>query len=222
MSDEADEAYSVTEQLTMTGINRIRQKINVHGIPVYLCEACGNPIPEARRKIFPGVRRIRKNRENTMHKSEAEKIDSILDEHQQIYRRHNQINNILAYCACIAWIPCIIAAFGVDGIYLKILFAVLACCGAVCFFIFFFTLLPESLMVLSRQSLLQLMRLTEDVPDARQELLNRLLSGKKLTGRDEQDIRRLWQEKVDAMQESATRQREQDTIRKFTEGNKSE
>ena len=122
-----------------------------------------------------------------MHKSEAEKIDSILDEHQQIYRRHNRIDNILAYCACIAWIPCIIAAFGVDGIYLKILFAVLACCGAVCFFIFFFTLLPESLMVLSRQSLLQLMRLTEDVPDVRQELLNRLLSGKKLTGRDEQD-----------------------------------
>ena len=57
-----------------------------------------------------------------MHKSEAEKIDSILDEHQQIYRRHNRIDNILAYCACIAWIPCIIAAFGVDGIYLKILF----------------------------------------------------------------------------------------------------
>ncbi|HBB7427947.1 TPA: conjugal transfer protein TraR [Escherichia coli] len=28
---------------------------NKAGIPVYLCEACGNPIPEARRKIFPGV-----------------------------------------------------------------------------------------------------------------------------------------------------------------------
>ena len=77
-------------------------------------------------------------------------------------------------------------------------------------------------MVLSRQSLLQLMRLTEDVPDARQELLNRLLSGKKLTGRDEQDIRRLWLEKMDAMQASAARQCEQDTIRKFTEKNKSE
>ena len=49
-------------------------------------------------------------------------------------------------------------------------------------------------MVLSRQELLRLMRLTEDVPDVRHELLNRLLSGKKLTGRDEQDIRRLWQE----------------------------
>lgn len=71
-----------------------------------------------------------------MHKSENEKIDFILDEHQQIYRRHNRIDNILAYCACIAWIPCIIAAFGVDGIYLKILFAVLACSGAVCFFYF--------------------------------------------------------------------------------------
>ncbi|TYR52896.1 conjugal transfer protein TraR [Escherichia coli] len=55
MSDEADEAYSATEQLTMTGINRIRQKINAHGIPVYLCEACGNPVPEARQKIFPCV-----------------------------------------------------------------------------------------------------------------------------------------------------------------------
>ncbi len=157
-----------------------------------------------------------------MHKSEAEKIDSILDEHQQIYRRQNRIYNILAFCAYIEWIPCIIAAFGVDGIYLKILFAVLACCGAVGCFICCLTLLPESLMVLSRQSLLQLMRLTEDVPDARQELLNRLLSGKKLTGRDEKDIRRLWQEKVDAMQASATRQREQDTIRKFAEESKSE
>ncbi|EDA6274828.1 conjugal transfer protein TraR, partial [Salmonella enterica subsp. enterica serovar Typhimurium] len=36
-------------------INRIRQKVNRKGIPVYRCEACGNPIPEARRKIFPGV-----------------------------------------------------------------------------------------------------------------------------------------------------------------------
>lgn len=157
-----------------------------------------------------------------MHKSEAEKIDSILDEHQQIYRRHNRIDNILAYCACIAWIPCIIAAFGVDGIYLKILFAVLACCGAVCFFIFFFTLLPESRRVLSRQELLWLMSLTEDCPDMHQELLNCLLSGKKLTGLDKREIRSLWWEKMDAMQESATRQREQDTIRKFTEGNKSE
>ncbi|EKM9298554.1 hypothetical protein PV496_005024, partial [Escherichia coli] len=59
----------------------------------------------------------------------------------------------------------------------------------------YYSVPEESRMVLSRQELLRLMRLTEDIPDVRQELLNRLLSGKKLTGRDEQDIRRLWQER---------------------------
>lgn len=157
-----------------------------------------------------------------MHKSENEKIDFILDEHEQIFRKQGSLCMALGKGFLVIAILCGVATFCVSGLYLKSLCLSVACCGAVCFFIFFFTLLPESLMVLSRQSLLQLMRLTEDVPDARQELLNRLLSGKKLTGRDEQDIRRLWQEKVDAMQESATRQREQDTIRKFTEGNKSE
>ncbi|EFM3790430.1 putative yfhA [Escherichia coli MP020980.2] len=77
-------------------------------------------------------------------------------------------------------------------------------------------------MVLSRQELLRLMRLTEDCPDMHQELLNCLLSGKKLTGLDKREIRSLWWEKMDAMQESATRQREQDTIRKFAEESKSE
>ncbi|MCM5315724.1 hypothetical protein MMT24_31095, partial [Escherichia coli] len=52
--------------------------------------------------------------------------------------------------------------------------------------------------------------------------LNRLLSGKKLTGLDKREIRSLWWEKMDAMQESATRQREQDTIRQFSEESKSE
>ena len=70
-------------------------------------------------------------------------------------------------------------------------------------------------MVLSRQELLWLMSLTEDCPDVRQELLNRLLSGKKLTGLDKREIRSLWWEKMDAMQASATRQCEQDTLRTF-------
>lgn len=52
MSDEADEAYSVTEQLTVTGINRIRQKVNRKGIPVYRCEACGNPFRKHGEKYF--------------------------------------------------------------------------------------------------------------------------------------------------------------------------
>lgn len=55
MSDKVDEAYLITEQLIVAGINRIRQEVNSGGISFFLCEACGNPIPEARRKIFPRV-----------------------------------------------------------------------------------------------------------------------------------------------------------------------
>lgn len=40
-----------------------------------------------------------------MHESEAEKIDSILDEHQQIYRRHNRIDNILAFVRVLHGFP---------------------------------------------------------------------------------------------------------------------
>lgn len=157
-----------------------------------------------------------------MHKSEAEKIDFILDEHERIFRKQWPVYLALGNIALINSIPCVVAAFCVYDTYLKILFTFVACCCAVYSFIFCFTLLPESRMVLSRQALLRLMRLTEDAPDARQALLNRLRSGKKLTGRDEKDIRRLWLEKMDAMQESATRQRELDTIQRFTGENKSE
>nr|WP_202384249.1 conjugal transfer protein TraR [Escherichia coli] len=43
------------ERLTMTGLIRIREGVYALIIPVYRCDASGNPIPEARRKIFPGV-----------------------------------------------------------------------------------------------------------------------------------------------------------------------
>ncbi|HBC0039903.1 TPA: hypothetical protein JGA48_004176 [Salmonella enterica] len=157
-----------------------------------------------------------------MHKSDAENMELILNEHERIFRKHERLYMALGNGALVTGILCIVAALCVYGTYLKILFTFVACCCVVCSFIFCFTLLPESRMVLSRQTLLRLMRLTEDAPDLRQELLNRLLSGKKLTGLDEMEIRRLWWEKMDAMQESATRQREQDAIQRFTGEDKSE
>ncbi|HCP8550563.1 TPA: hypothetical protein OMI13_004200 [Escherichia coli] len=157
-----------------------------------------------------------------MHKSDAEKIDLILDEHERVFRKQRPLYMALGNGALITGISCVIAAFCVYGTYLKILFTFVTCCCAVCSFLFCFTSLPEFRMVLSRQTLLQLMRLTEDSPDARQELLNRLLSGKRLTGLDEKEIRSLWWEKMDAMQESAARQHEQDAIRKFVGEDKSE
>ena len=137
-----------------------------------------------------------------MHKSENEKIDFILDEHEQIFRKQGSLCMALGKGFLVIAILCGVATFCVSGLYLKSLCLSVACCCGVFSRIFNYYSVPEeSRMVLSRQELLRLMR---------------------LTGRDEQDIRRLWQEKVDAMQDYATRQREQDTIRKFTEGNKSE
>lgn len=157
-----------------------------------------------------------------MHKSDAEKIYLILDEHERIFRKQRPLYMALSNGALITGISCIMAAFCVYGTYLKILFTFVTCCCAVCIFLFCFTSLPEFRMVLSRQTLLQLMRLTEDSPDVRLELLNRLLSGKKLTGLDENEIRSLWWKSRSDAEDTATRRHEQDAIRKFVDGDKSE
>ncbi|APL06678.1 hypothetical protein [Escherichia coli] len=158
-----------------------------------------------------------------MHKSDAEKIDLILDEHERIFRKQRPLYMALSNGALITGISCVIATFCVSGLYLKSLCLSVACCCGVFSRIFNYYSVPEeSRMVLSRQELLWLMSLTEDCPDVRQELLNRLLSGKKLTGLDKKEIRSLWWEKMDAMQESATRRHEQDAIRKFVGEDKSE
>ncbi|EEA6072638.1 hypothetical protein ITZ71_003472 [Escherichia coli] len=158
-----------------------------------------------------------------MHKSDAEKIDFILDEHDQAFLRQSRIATVqIILLFIVGVVSAVVVAVKVPQFAFIILGILYGTAMIVGFYIVFVWISPASFIVLSRRKLLHLICLTEDVPDARQELLNRLLSGKKLTGRDEQDIRRLWQEKVDAMQESATRQREQDTIRKFTEEKKSE
>ncbi|HAH2030691.1 TPA: hypothetical protein GLX13_18385 [Escherichia coli] len=157
-----------------------------------------------------------------MRKSDAEKIDLILDEHERVFRKQRPLYMALGNGALITGISCVVAAFCVHGTYLKILFTFVACCCAVCSFLFCFTSLPELRMVLSRQTLLQLMRLTEDSPDARLELLNRLLSGKRLTGLDEKEIRSLWWKSRSDAEDTAARRHEQDAIRKFVGEDKSE
>ncbi|HCQ6997773.1 TPA: hypothetical protein OL686_004703 [Escherichia coli] len=151
-----------------------------------------------------------------MHKSVAEHSDLILDEHNQAFLRQSRMATVqIILLFIVGVVSAIVVAVKVSQFAFIILGILYGTAMIVGFYIVFVWISPARFIVLSRQTLLQLMCLTEDVPDVRQELLNRLLSGKKLTGRDEKDIRRLWQEKVDAMQESATRQREQDAIRKF-------
>ncbi|EGH1223415.1 hypothetical protein IDQ48_003997 [Salmonella enterica] len=158
-----------------------------------------------------------------MHKSENEKIDFILDEHEQMFRKQGSLCMALGKGFLVIAILCGVATFCVSGLYLKSLCLSVACCCGVFSRIFNYYSVPEeSRMVLSRQSLLQLMRLTEDSPDARLELLNRLLSGRKLTGLDEREIRSLWWKSRSDAEDTATRRHEQDAIRKFVDGDKSE
>lgn len=70
---------------------------------------------------------------------------------------------------------------------------------------------PKVFFILDRQSLLNLMDATKDSPDVKQELLNRLFSGKRMTGRDEMDICRL----LRTNEEEKIRQSELNIIRNF-------
>ncbi|EEZ5177366.1 hypothetical protein C3U77_004023 [Escherichia coli] len=154
-----------------------------------------------------------------MHKSDAEKIDFILDEHDQAFLRQSRIATVqIILLFIVGGVSAVVVAVKVPQFVFIILGILYGTAMIVGFYIVFVWISPASFIVLSRRKLLHLICLTEDVPDARQELLNRLLSGKKLTGRDEEDIRRLWQERQDEAEESETRQREQDAIRKFIGG----
>ncbi|CAH5765063.1 hypothetical protein B6R25_21440 [Escherichia coli] len=78
-----------------------------------------------------------------MYKSDAEKIDLILDEHERVFKKQRPLYMALGNGALITGISCVVAAFCVYGTYLKILFTFVACCCAVCSFLFCFTSLPE-------------------------------------------------------------------------------
>ncbi|MBA3170356.1 hypothetical protein CB017_000245 [Salmonella enterica] len=155
-----------------------------------------------------------------MHKSEPEKIESIIDEHDRIYLRQFRIFNRLGVLSIITGVLSVITALFSTSLLLKYTLCVVMCvCLVYLFFMFFFL---DRYIVLSRPTLLWLMNRVEDTADVRRELLRRLLSGKMLTRRDEDDILRLWWESVNEAEALATRQREQDAIRKFVGEDKSE
>lgn len=143
-----------------------------------------------------------------------QQINSILDAHDQAFRRQCRIATALLILIVI---PGVVSSVGflVKGSQFVPAVIGWSIAATVVIYINFVWVEPGRFVVLSRRKLLQLMGEAQDYPDVRQELMNRLLSGKKLTGRDRQHIRRLWQERQDEAEESETRQREQDAIRMF-------
>ncbi|OIN18108.1 hypothetical protein AO411_2031930, partial [Salmonella enterica subsp. enterica serovar Sarajane] len=134
-----------------------------------------------------------------MHKSQPEKIESIIDEHDRIRRRQVKIFKRLVALSCIT---CVLsggaALFTTDQPLKYMLCVVMGVCLVCLFFMLFF---PGRYIVLSRPTLLWLMNRVDDTADVRRELLRRLLSGKTLTGRDEDDILRLWWESRNEQEE---------------------
>lgn len=92
-----------------------------------------------------------------------------------------------------------------------VLTAFLCFAWTVFYVIFLLHYFPKVFFILDRQSLLNLMEATKDSPDVKQELLNRLFSGKRMTGRDEMDICRL----LRTNEEEKIRQSELNIIRNF-------
>lgn len=153
-----------------------------------------------------------------MHKSDAEKIESIIDKHDRIYRRQFSLFNRLGVLSFVTGVLSVITALFSTSLLLKYTLCVVICVCLMYLVFMFFCL--DRYIVLSRQTLLWLMRRVEDTADVRRELLRRLLSGKTLTVRDKDDILRLWWESSNEVEALATRQREQDAIRKFVEEEK--
>lgn len=63
-----------------------------------------------------------------MHKSENEKIDFILDEHERIFRKQGSLCMALGKGFLVIAILCGVATFCVSGLYLKSLCLSVACC----------------------------------------------------------------------------------------------
>ncbi len=76
----------------------------------------------------------------------------------------------------------------VDNEFLRIGFCI---AWTAYYFLSLFKYFVKYFFPLDREDLLKLMDLAKDSPDAKQELLERLLSEKRMTGRDEMDIKRI-------------------------------
>ncbi|CTZ97217.1 Uncharacterised protein [Escherichia coli] len=78
-----------------------------------------------------------------MHKSENEKIDFILDEHERISRKQGSLCMALGKGFLVIAILCGVATFCVSGLYLKSLCLSVACCCGVFSRIFNYYSVPE-------------------------------------------------------------------------------
>ncbi|EEV3063052.1 hypothetical protein GXH09_24670 [Escherichia coli] len=108
-----------------------------------------------------------------------EKILAIIDDHDRARKKQRNKNVFIYLCLCLA----IIATFRLDGVaVLTMLLGV----SAIAFFLHYVE--SGKGQILSSDRILSILDKTKDHPTIRRKVVNRLLSGSKLTGKDEEYI----------------------------------
>ncbi len=125
-----------------------------------------------------------------MCKSDEEKIAFILNKHERAYRQLKPVYIFLKIGFWISPVLLIVYLFLCifDNKFLRVGFCIV---WTVFYFISIFAYVPKYFFTLNRENLFYLMDITKGSPDAKQELLNRILSGKRMTEQDEMDIKRI-------------------------------
>lgn len=146
---------------------------------------------------------------------ELEKLASVIAEHERVFRRQWTFFTrlgVLSFFTLLLCFVCVIFYTGTIPFLRYLLWA--GICLSAGWLIFMLTFLG-GYFVLSRSSLTALMRFTEGDDDARELLRSRLLSGKLLTGRDENEIKARWHRNMETRAEADMCRQERAALREF-------
>ncbi|MGA1962593.1 hypothetical protein [Klebsiella pneumoniae complex sp. WS1009] len=122
-----------------------------------------------------------------MRQATPEKILAIIDDHDRAQKKQRNKNLLIYLCLCLAIIGVVaysfISKFRLDGVaVLTVLLGV----SAIAFFLHYVE--SGKGQILSSDRILSILDKTKDYPAIRRKVVNRLLSGSKLTGKDEEYI----------------------------------
>lgn len=122
-----------------------------------------------------------------MAQATPEKILAIIDDHDRAQKKQRNKNLLIYLCLCLAIIGVVaysfISKFRLDGVaVLTVLLGV----SAIAFFLHYVE--SGKGQILSSDRILSILDKTKDYPAIRRKVVNRLLSGSKLTSKDEEYI----------------------------------
>ncbi|MCS1061783.1 hypothetical protein NXZ01_23935 [Escherichia coli] len=122
-----------------------------------------------------------------MAQATPEKILAIIDDHDRPKKKQRNKNFLIYLCLCLPIIVLVaysfISKFRLDGVAIL---TVLLGVSAIAFFLHYVE--SGKGQILSSDRILSILDKTKDYPAIRRKVVNRLLSGSKLTGKDEEYI----------------------------------